>query len=202
MEFSEIISSSAMPYILPILIFLSRIFDVSLGTLRIIFVNRGMKYLAPIAGFFEVLIWLIVISNVMKNMDSPINYIAYAAGFAMGNFVGIYLEGKLAIGVILLRIITQKKAKELIQFFRAEGYHVTDIKATSNSGAVDVVYFNLRRRDLKTAIQMIKVFNPNAIYTITDMRLASKGMYPGWEGTDIFKMPHNKFLFKSGRKGK
>lgn len=113
MGFSELLNSPSMPYILPFLIFLSRIFDVSLGTLRIIFVNRGMKYLAPLIGFFEVLIWLIVIGNVMKNIGSPINYIAYAAGFATGNFVGIYLEGKLAMGVILLRIITQKKPKNL-----------------------------------------------------------------------------------------
>ena len=202
MEISGIINSASMVYILPILIFLSRIFDVSLGTLRIMFVNRGMKYLAPFIGFFEILIWLIVISQVMQNMNSPINYIAYAGGFAMGNFVGIYLEGKLAIGVILLRIITQKKAKELIQFFRAEGYHVTDIKATSNSGNVDVIYLNLRRKELKTALEMVNIFNPNAIYTITDMRLASRGMYPRWQKTGLFNYPPKKILFKSGRKSK
>ncbi|HHE40579.1 MAG TPA: hypothetical protein ENL10_03660, partial [Candidatus Cloacimonetes bacterium] len=82
--------------LLPLLIFISRIFDVSLGTLRIIFVNRGMRYLAPIIGFFEVLIWLIVIGQVMQNLTNITNYIAYAGGFAMGNFVGIFLEQKLA----------------------------------------------------------------------------------------------------------
>lgn len=202
MEFTEFINSASMPYILPVLIFLSRIFDVTLGTLRIIFVNRGMKYLAPFIGFFEILLWLIVISQIMQNMNSPINYIAYAAGFAMGNFVGILLEQKIAMGVILLRIITQTKAQELIQYFRADGYFVTNIPATSNTGEVEVIYLNLRRKELKEALKMIKIFNPNAIYTITDMRLASKGMYPSWRRTNLLQRPHRRFLFKSGRKSK
>ena len=135
-------------------------------------------------------------------MDSPINYLAYAAGFAMGNFVGIYLEGKLAIGIILLRIITQKKAKELIQYFRADGYYVTNIPATSNTGEVEVIYLNLRRKELHDVLKMLKILNPNAIYTITDLRLASKGTYPGWKRSNLFNQPHKRFLFKSGRKSK
>ncbi|MCF7794547.1 MAG: DUF5698 domain-containing protein [Candidatus Cloacimonetes bacterium] len=110
----EIFTKESLVYILPILIFISRIFDVSLGTLRIIFVNKGMRYLAPIIGFFEVLIWLIVISQVMQNMNSPINYIAYAAGFATGNYVGILIEQKLAMGITLIRIITRKKGLFLV----------------------------------------------------------------------------------------
>lgn len=202
MNFSNLINSHSMVYILPFLIFFSRVFDVSLGTIRIIFVNKGMKYIAPLIGFFEVLIWLIVINQVINKMNTPINYFAYAAGFAAGNFMGIYLEGKLAMGVILLRIITQKKAQELIQFFRADGYYVTNIPASSNTGEVEVIYLTLQRKDLPEALKMIKIFNPNAIYTITDMRLASKGAVPSWNHSSVFSFSTGKNLFRFGRKSK
>jgi len=187
---------------LPILIFLSRILDVSLGTIRIIFVSKGMKYLAPIIGFFEVLIWLIVIGQIMKNLTNPINYIAYAGGFAMGNFVGIYLENKLAMGILLLRIITRKKAKELIEYFRADGYNVTRSPAQSNEGNVDIIYLPVRRKEIKNAVDMVKVFNPNAIYTISDVRTVSKGAIPIFNRSPIFHITHSKRLFRFKRKGK
>ncbi|HPA70469.1 MAG TPA: DUF5698 domain-containing protein, partial [Bacteroidales bacterium] len=84
--------------LLPLFIFLARIFDVSLGTLRIIFVTKGMRIIAPLVGFFEVLIWLLAISRIMQDLDNWVSYIAYAGGFATGNFVGMYLEERLAIG--------------------------------------------------------------------------------------------------------
>src|SRR5512136_2996901 len=84
--------------IMPLLIFLARICDVSIGTMRIIFVSKGKKNIAPILGFFEVLIWITAISKIMQNLDDYINYVAYAAGFATGNLVGMILEEKLAMG--------------------------------------------------------------------------------------------------------
>ncbi|GAE87820.1 hypothetical protein JCM21531_1220 [Acetivibrio straminisolvens JCM 21531] len=80
------------------LIFFSRIIDVTIGTIRIIFVSRGKKYLAPVLGFFEVLVWIVAISQVMQNLNNFACYFAYAAGFATGTFVGIIIEEKLAIG--------------------------------------------------------------------------------------------------------
>ena len=74
--------------ILPLLIFLARVADVSMGTLRIIFVSKGLKYLAPIIGFFEVIIWLLAIRIIMQNLSNFMCYIAYGAGFAMGNYAG------------------------------------------------------------------------------------------------------------------
>ena len=202
MDLTSLLNNPSFQYIiLPILIFLSRIVDVSLGTLRIIFVSKGLKYLAPLIGFFEVLIWLIVIGQIMTNLTNPINYIAYASGFAMGNFVGIYLENKLALGTLLLRIITQKKAKELIQYFRAGGYKLTNITAESNVGEVDIIYFPVRRKEVKSIIAMIKVFNPNAIYTISDVRMISRGALPYTNDSGLSqKITRRLFRFK--RKGK
>ena len=198
----DFIPQESLFYVLPILIFLSRIFDVTLGTLRIIFVNRGMRNLAPIIGFFEVLIWLIVISQIMQNMKSPINYIAYAAGFAAGNYVGIMIEQKLAMGITLIRIITRKKAPELLADFRAKGYSVTNVPAVANSGDVEIIFLPARRKEIKQIIETVKLYNSNAFYTIEDVRQLSRGALPSpaYESTTWNKSWNS--LFRYMRKSK
>ena len=120
--------------ILPAIIFLARICDVTLDTLRIIYVSRGLKFLAPLVGFFEVLIWLMAITQILSNMTNITYYIAYAGGFAMGNFIGIAIEEKMAIGTVVIRIITQKHAVELIEFLKCDGYGVTHVDAQGAQG--------------------------------------------------------------------
>jgi uncharacterized protein YebE (UPF0316 family) len=108
--------------ILPFLIFLARICDVSIGTLRIIFVAKGNKLVAPILGFFEVLIWILAITRIIQNLDNPFCYLGYAAGFATGNYIGLRIEEKLAMGVVMLRIITLRPVPELIEKLNKAGY--------------------------------------------------------------------------------
>lgn len=187
---------------LPLMIFLSRILDVSLGTIRIIFVSKGMRLLAPLIGFFEVLIWLIVISQIMNKISSPIYYIAYAAGFAAGNYVGIFLENRLAMGVTLLRIITRTKAKELIEHLRDHNYRVTHVPALANSGKVEVIFLPTRRKEIPHLINIVHKYNPNALYTIEDMRGVSSDSLPylpfqGKRRKTVFNR-----LFRFKRKGK
>jgi len=189
--------------LLPFLIFISRVFDVSLGTLRIIFVNRGMKFLAPIIGFFEVLIWLIVIGQIMQNLTNVANYIAYAGGFAMGNFVGIFLEQKLAMGIVLVRIITLKNARELIAHFRGLGYRVTNVPAEANAGKVEIIFLPVKRKDIRSVITAIKKYNENALYTFEDVRVMSEWAIPKKEKRRISpKLKAYPRLFKFKRKGK
>ena len=92
------------PFWLPIIIFFGRIFDVSLGTLRIIFVSKGERLKAPIIGFFEILIWVVIISQVFSRANDMVTYLSYAAGYAAGNYVGILIEKRIAFGVILCRV--------------------------------------------------------------------------------------------------
>ena len=102
--------SDLFSYVLmPLLIFLARICDVSIGTMRIIFVSKGKRNIAPILGFFEVLIWITAISKIMQNLDNYVNYIAYAAGFATGNFVGMIIEEKLAMGIQMIRVFAHER---------------------------------------------------------------------------------------------
>jgi len=164
--------------ILPLLIFISRVVDVSMETIRVIFVARGMKFLASILGFFELIIWLVAIVQIMNNLNSPLCYIAYAAGFATGTYIGIWIEGKLAIGAVSLRVITKKGADELIEELRGNNFGVTSILAEGSSGQVSVIYMLVTRHDLNAVIKKVKQFNPQAFYFVEDVRFVSEGIFP------------------------
>jgi len=164
--------------IIPILIILARICDVSIGTVKIIFISKGLKHLAPIMGFFEVLIWLLAIGQIMQNLTNPINYFAYAAGFALGTFIGIQIENKLAMGISLIRVITIKDDADLIEHFRREGYSVTSLDAEGNRGPVKVFFTIVSRKELKSVVQIIKKLHPQAFYTIEDVSFVSQTLVP------------------------
>jgi uncharacterized protein YebE (UPF0316 family) len=163
--------------VLPVLIFLARILDVSIGTLRIIFVAKGLKYFAAFLGFFESLIWLIAVTQVMKNLNSWETYIAFALGFAAGNYVGVALEERIALGNLLIRVITQREADELVSVLWNEGYGVTSVDARGESGPVKLIFSITKRKNLAKIIAIIKKYNPNAFYTIEDMRYVNQ-TYP------------------------
>lgn len=174
----EQLNSDFVTYaLLPLFIFLARIFDVSLGTLRIIFVTKGMRRVAPLVGFFEVLIWLLAISRIMQDLDNWLSYVAYAAGFASGNFVGMYLEERLAIGHEMIRVITRKDATNLIQDLRAKGYGVTSVKAEGIEGEVAVIYIIARRSMIKEVLDEINLFNPRALYTVESIKYVNKEIF-------------------------
>ncbi len=164
--------------VLPGLIFLARVVDVTIGTLRVILLSRGHKGLAPLLGFFEVLIWIIVIGKIMQNLDNWVCYIGYAGGFALGNYVGICIEEKLAIGTMLIRIITQKDASALIEKLKARNFGVTRIPAKGAKGAVDVIYIVVKRGNSYDVLEMIEQFNPKAFYSIEDIRFVKEGIFP------------------------
>ncbi|OPY88889.1 MAG: hypothetical protein A4E71_00152 [Smithella sp. PtaU1.Bin162] len=164
--------------VLPGIIFLARVCDVTLDTLRIIYVSRGMKFLAPLIGFFEVLIWLTAITQIFNNLTNPIYYIAYAGGFAMGNFIGILIEERMAIGTVVIRIITQKEARELLEFLKSEGYGITHVDAQGAQGAVKIIFTIVKRKNITRVLEIIREFNPLAFYTIEDVRSVRKGVYP------------------------
>lgn len=177
--FEQIIASQwFVLYGIPLLIALARITDVSIGTLRIIFVAKGLKIWAPILGFFEVSIWLAAISQVMANLNSPINFFAYALGFSLGNYLGMYIENKLAIGHVVVRIITKRDAGSLITKLRELHYNVTVADAIGNSGEVSIIFTIIKRSSIKKVVSTIKHYNPLAVYSIEDVRSVSDGNLP------------------------
>ncbi len=181
--------------ILPVLIFLARVTDVTIGTIRIISVSKGQKALAPILGFFEVLIWIIAMGEIMQNLDRWYYYLFYAAGFATGNYFGILLEGKLAMGHVDIRLITRRPADQLIEAVQSKGFGLTYMPATGSTGEVHVIYITVKRSELPILQSMIHEFNPRAFYTIEDMKMVKEGIRP--------KLVHDHHLrLGRGRRGK
>ncbi len=166
-------------WVLPVLIFLARIFDVTLGTLRVVFISRGLRLLAPLAGFFEVLIWITAITQIMRNLDNWICYITYAGGYAAGTYIGLWLEERLAMGTVIVRVIPQKRdATELIKRMRAQSYGVTSVDAQGSRGQVKMVFSIVKRSALPKVLKMVKECNPHAFYTVEDVRDIHKGIFP------------------------
>ncbi|MDA3928972.1 MAG: DUF2179 domain-containing protein [Prolixibacteraceae bacterium] len=159
--------------LLPLLIFLARVTDVTMDTLRIVFVTRGNKIVAPILGFFEIFIWLMAITRIMANLDNFATYIAYALGFAVGNYVGLLVEEKLAIGTQLIRIITNADASHLINNLREKGFGATAIDAEGKNGLVHVIFVVTKRKIVHQVIGVLNHFNPKAFYSIEDVRSVS-----------------------------
>ena len=177
-----------MYLIVPLLICLSRIIDVSLGTLRIILVSKGAKKLAPVLGFFEVLIWLIAIGQVMQNLTNVYNYFAYALGFALGNYVGIIIEHKIALGMVVLRVITRHEATKLIDFFKKSDYGITILEANDGFEPVSVIFTIIKRSNLPVIVTNIKKYNPGAFYSVEDVRFVSNAIFPTTSNWRKFKL--------------
>ena len=165
---------SLMPFLIPVLIFLARVADVTLGTLRIIFLSRGIRYLAAIFAFFEIVIWLVAISQIMQNLGNIANYIAYAVGFSMGSFVGISIERKLFVGNLMVRIVVKRDVGELVDLLSSHGYGVTCVDGEGIKGPVKIVFTVVNRKDLNIVVDIIKDHYPDSFYTVEDMRFASE----------------------------
>lgn len=164
--------------VVPLLIFLARVSDVTIGTLRIVFVSKGFKFLAPILGFFEIFIWLIAMSKIFQNLDNWFYYVAYALGFATGNYVGLKIEERMALGYVNLRIITALSGEMLIKSLAKAGYGVTHIDAQGSQGDVNVIFCIVKRKCIDNITSLIKEHNPNAFYTIEDIRFAKLNTVP------------------------
>jgi uncharacterized protein YebE (UPF0316 family) len=164
--------------ILPIIIFGARLLDVTLGTIRIIFVARGKKYLAPLLGFLEVFIWITIVSQIVRGAQSIVAYLAYAAGFAVGNYIGMIVEERLAIGTLVIRVILSKDGTALVERLRAEGYGVTYVDGHGASGPVMLVYTVVMRKELARIVNLIQEICPKAFFTVEELRSTQQGIFP------------------------
>ena len=180
MDIGSLISSHAVLGMA--LIFFARILDVTIGTMRIILISRGYRTLAPVLGFFEIIIWLVAIGQVMQNLGSVMSYIVYGLGFATGNYVGMILESKIAIGYQAVRIITTEKILSLPLVLRQEGYGVTTLKGAGAKGEVTVVYTIVPRKKITQVLEIVEALEPNAFVSIEDVRTKSKGFFSRKKG--------------------
>ena len=162
---------------MPILIILSRIFDVSFGTLRVIFTAKGYKKLAPIIGFFEVLIWIIVVRQIFTEVTNPLWFVAYAAGFGLGTYLGIVISEKLSMGEVMIRVITIKNAEKLIKELQNKGFGLTVTDSDGRYSKGKIIFSVIHTKQIEEYISIIKNNNPNAFFTIEDIKKVEKGHF-------------------------
>jgi len=159
------------------LIFILRVMDMTLDTLRVLVVMRGRKSYAWILGFFQAGIFVVAISSVLQNLDNPLNLVGYASGFATGNVVGLLIEQRLAIGHILLNIVSPSRGAAVAEYLRGEGYAVTEIPARGKDGMVSLLYCNVLRRNADRVRKLVNEVDPDAFITSEDVRPVRRGFW-------------------------
>lgn len=160
--------------ILPLLIFLARICDVSINTIRIIYVLGGRRVTATMLGFFESFIWLMAIRQIFEHLDNWISYVAYPAGFAMGILVGMIIEERIAYGKVIVRIITRKDVGILIAFLNKNNFRYTKVDAQGPDGHENLVFTVLDRERLEDLLYYLKEILPTAFYTVEKVNRATE----------------------------
>lgn len=163
---------------LPLVIFVAEVCVVTVSTLRIIAIARGQTLVAPVLGFFEVTTWLFAIGQVMSNLDNIACALGFALGFTLGNFFGILIEKKLALGTVVVRIITHRDAAELIDSLRSASFGVTCVPGYGASGAVQIVMTVVKRRQLNEVVALIEAHHPQAFYAVDEVQAAAAGIFP------------------------
>lgn len=163
--------------ILPLLIFSSRIFDVTLGTIRHVFIAKGFKRIVPFLGFFEVLIWIVVVKQVMNGANTWPCYVAWAGGFAAGNYLGLLIEERLALGLQIIRIITNQDCRGLVEALRKANHGVTIVDGHGAKGQVKLIFTILKRDNVDEVEGLISKHNPKAFYSVEDIKDTSMGVF-------------------------
>lgn len=160
-----------------LLIFALRVTDMTLDTLRVLVVMRGRKPHAWVLGFFQAAVFVLAISSVLQHLNNPLNIIGYAAGFATGNVVGMVIEERLAIGHILLSIVSPRRGAAIAERLREEGYAVTEIPARGRNGVVTLLNCNVLRRKMEQVKALVNEVDPEAFITAEDVRPVRRGFW-------------------------
>ena len=161
------ISENIFSYVLlPLLIFFARIIDVSINTIRIIYVLGGRRFIATLMGFFESFVWLMAISQIFGHLDNWVCYVAYPAGFASGIFVGMMIEERIAYGKVIVRIITRKDVHELLTYFNQRYLRYTHVHAEGPDGKENLVFTVLERERLEDLLTTLKNILPTLVLAL------------------------------------
>ncbi|MGD8698046.1 MAG: DUF2179 domain-containing protein [Gemmatimonadales bacterium] len=165
-----------------LLIFLLRVVDVSMATVRLIFAVRGRRGLATIIGFFEIIVWIFAVGQALQHFDSVLHLLGYAAGFAAGNYVGVWLEGRLALGLSVVHAVCRSEeegdrntAGQLANAIRLAGYAVTQIQGRGRDGSVELLKIVVPRRRTDTLTELIRDYDPDSFITVEEVRATQGG---------------------------
>lgn len=175
--------------VLPLLVFVAETCVLTFATLRTIVIARGKKLPAAFLGFFEVCIWLFAIGQVMQNLGDFRCAIAFAAGFSLGNYLGVSIEQRLALGTLKVQITTSRNTNELIETLRAAGFGITKVDGFGATGPVEVIMTVVQRKDLDQVTAIIRQFDPNAFYSVQDLQSAAEGVFPKRPARQVIPAP-------------
>lgn len=155
-----------------IFILVAKTIEVSMATTRIVLITRGERLFGAILGFFEVILWVVLVSTVLTNVtEDPIKVVVYALGFAIGNYVGSMFEQRLGIGNVRIEVIVMDHhGDELVEKIRSHGFGVTVIEAKGMQSNRQVLLMNIKRKNYGKVVDMIKEFQGNSVITINDIK--------------------------------
>uniref|UniRef100_UPI0030843279 DUF2179 domain-containing protein n=1 Tax=Desulforadius tongensis TaxID=1216062 RepID=UPI0030843279 len=161
-------------------IFLARVLDMSLDVIRILMLTRDKKFTASLIGFVEVIIFIVALNKVIAGgLDDPLKVIAYAGGFATGNYVGGWIECCMAVGYVSMQMFPRPdKAGDIINKLREEGFGVTSVIGAGRSGPQNILHVIAKRRDLNKVIAVLDDIAPNTFFNISDARSIRGGVFP------------------------
>jgi uncharacterized protein YebE (UPF0316 family) len=163
-----------------LLIFALRVIDVSMAMMRMILGVRGHRVLAALIGFIEVFIWLIAVSSALKHLDSVFHIVGYAAGFATGNYVGVWLEGRFALGVSAVHAVFRKGLETdagpvAASVLREQGYAVTEMPGRGRESDVDILNIVVQRKKVPDVLNTLHAQDPAAFVTVEEVRTTQGG---------------------------
>ncbi len=170
-----LLSSSA--WLTALGIFALRVMDMTLDTLRMLFVVRGRKGISWTLGFFQSAIFVLAITSVLSNLDNPLNIIGYAGGFATGNVIGMLIEERLAVGHLRLDIISPTRGAAVATALREASFGVTEIPARGRDGMVSLLSVSVLRKDMARAEGVVREADPDAFVTVEDIRPMRRGFW-------------------------
>ncbi len=159
------------------MILIARVADQTIGTLRVVFVAKGFKYLAPIVGFVESIIWLLAVSQILQHVDNVLCYVAYGLGFSIGSFIGITLEERMSLGRVILRVISTNHTPELIEEMRERRFGLTLVDGRGSNGPVKLLFSVIERKHIGDLVSLIQKWNPSAFYSIEEVKVAREGVF-------------------------
>lgn len=163
----------------PVLIFGLRVVDVTLATLRMLLTMRDQRVVVPVIGFFEALIWVVAIATAIQNLQSPWHVLGYAGGFAAGTVVGLWVEGKLAMGLATIRVISRAEGEQIANALRAEGFGVTEFDGYGRQGKVELLMTLVKRRQIGDVLKIAEELDDDAFISVDEPRTIRRGwMFP------------------------
>lgn len=158
-----------------LMIFAARVCDVTIGTVRLIFLTRGQKYPAALLGFVEVFIFIVAISQVLRGELNALLVFGYCSGFAVGTIVGVTIEERIALGYSLIRVFSQEKGSEIAQALRDADFGVTETFGQGRSGSVAILETAVRRRDVPTVQRIVGKLDGHAFVVMDEARTLFQG---------------------------